>query len=70
MPFFIVQVRRSTWLKHLVETEDIEEARRGRSDGVYLGYADGLNDGYEVVGGPFPDEKTALNDESAYTEGR
>ena len=69
MPWFIVQSERKTLTIYLVEAEDSEAAAQNVEDGDYLGYFDDETTDVNVVG-PFETEEDALNDDSAYVDGR
>jgi hypothetical protein len=69
MPWFIVQTERKTLTIYLVEAKDSEAATQNVDDSDYLGYFDDETTDVNVVG-PFETEEDALNDDSAYVNGR
>jgi hypothetical protein len=68
MTWFIVQCKRETWTKYVVEAEDEDAALEASDDWRYWGYVDGEDAESTIVGGPFESDEKALADIVSYVE--
>ncbi len=69
MAWYVIQEERKTWLKYIVEADNVENALMLVDNWEYLGYLDGDTMDSDVVGGPFITKEETLHDTVAYIEG-
>jgi hypothetical protein len=68
MAWFIIQCERKTWTKYLVQADNVDTALQACDDWEYLGYIDGDDTDFVVIGDPFETRTKLLSDSVSYVE--